>query len=103
MAWCGHVWYQLSLEKTMHVLPISLSTIPATYAALPGFDCCFLSSGITLISTMLLPSWCHSLMAMKGCVCVPIHDFALAWWMLLPYGGMGPLASSSCPACSICL
>lgn len=46
MAWCGHVWYQLSLEKTIHVLPISLSTIPATYAALPGFDFYFLSSAI---------------------------------------------------------
>lgn len=78
MAWCGHVWYQLSLEKTIHVLPISLSTISATYAALPGFDCCFLSSGIILISTMLLPSWCHSLIAMKGCVSpsmtLPWHD-----------------------------
>lgn len=63
-------------------LPRPSPLIPATYAALPGLDHCLLSSGIPQISTILLPSWCHSLMAMTGGVSPSValgwHDAAAA-------------------------
>lgn len=97
--WCwGQAWLGVAMFDTSSAWRTPYTSFPSPSPLfLPPMKLCQVLTAPCFLLASPQPVQCSFLPGVThGRVCVPIHDFALAWWVLLPYHGSSGELSLLC-------